>query len=376
MSAMAGLVAKALRSRRGRFWLATAGIGTSTLLVLVLAAAYRSVRASIAGYAGQTRVDLWVAPVGTDNLIRSSSLFSSQLADSARAVPGVAAASSIVRAFLTVKGRRGPDQRRMSLLGIGYEAPDGLGGPPAFAAGRAPRGLHEVALDRAAAHLLRVSVGDTVWVNGRAARVAGLTAQTNLLATQFLFGDIAAAGPASGVAGKASFIAIQLLPHADPEAVARMLSERLQDVDVFSREAFVANNLRAAATGFIPLLALIGILGVFAATVLVSLLLHGVVEDRRAEMAVLLALGAGATVVGRGLVRQGAKLVICGGLLGLALAIGLGWVLERTLPTVPLTFVWTDVTAILVLFAVFGLASTVLPILRLQHIDPLEAFRA
>jgi putative ABC transport system permease protein len=373
---MAGLVAKALRSRRGRFWLATAGIGTSTLLVLVLAAAYRSVRASIAGYAGQTGVDLWVAPAGTDNLIRSSSLFSSQLADSARAVPGVAAASSIVRAFLTVKGRRGPDQRRLSLLGIGYAAPAGLGGPPAFAAGRAPRGLHEVALDRAAAHLLRVTVGDTVWVNGRAARVAGLTAQTNLLATQFVFGDIAAAGPASGVAGKASFIAIQLLPHADPESVARILGERLPDVDVFSREAFVANNIRAAATGFIPLLALISILGVLAATVLVSLLLHGVVEDRRAEMAVLLALGAEATVVGAGLVRQGAKLVICGGLLGLALAIALRWVLERTLPTVPLTFVWTDVTAILALFVAFGLASTILPLLRLQHIDPLEAFRA
>jgi len=79
---MDALVGKALRSRRVRFWLATAGIATSTLLVLVLVAAYRSVRASVTGYAGQPGIDLWVAPVGTDNLIRSSSLFSSRLADS------------------------------------------------------------------------------------------------------------------------------------------------------------------------------------------------------------------------------------------------------------------------------------------------------
>ena len=372
---MGALVAKALRSRRVRFWLATAGIATSTLLVLVLAAAYRSVRASVAGYAGQPGIDLWVAPIGTDNLIRSSSLFSVQLVDSARALPGVVSVAPVVRAFLTVKGRRGPDQRRLTLLGIGYAAPDGLGGPPAFAAGRAPRGLHEVALDRAASHRLRIGLGDTAWVNGRAEKVVGLTAQTNLLATQFLFGDIAAAGPASGIAGKASFLAVRLAPDADPDSVARAIAERLPDVAVFTRATFVVNNLREVSSGFLPLLGLIGILGVSAATVLVTLLLYSVVEDRRAEMAVLLALGAEATLVARGVVRQAAKLVTLGGLLGLALAVGLGRILDLALPTVPLTFVSSDVVAVIAVFVGFGLAAAVLPVVRLHRIDPLEAFR-
>lgn len=372
---MTALVVKALRCRRTRFWLATAGIATSTLLVLVLAAAYRSVRASVAGYAGQPGIDVWIAPVGTDNLIRSSSLFPSRLADSARLVPGVAMASPIVRAFLTVKGRRGPGRRRLTLLGIGYAAPDGLGGPPQFAAGHAPHGLHEVAMDRAASHLLQAMVGDTVWVNGRAARVVGLTSQTNLLATQFVFGDISAAGPASGITGKASFLAIRLAPGVDPDSMVERLTERLPDVDAFTRATFVANNLREVASGFIPLLALIGILGLSAATVLVTLLLYGIVEDRRPEMAVLLALGAEATTVGRGVVRQAAYLVAAGCLLGLALAIALGWTLDRMLPTVPLTFVGRDVAFILGLFVVCGLGSAILPVVRLHRIDPLEAFR-
>ena len=373
---MIALVGKALRSRRTRFWLAAAGIAASTLLVLVLAAAYRSVRASVAGYAGQAGIDLWVAPVGTDNLIRSSSLFPSQLADTARLVPGVATASPIVRAFLTVKGRQGPARRRVTLLGIGYDAaPGGLGGPPVFAAGRAPHGLHEVAIDRAASHRLQADVGDTVWVNGRAARVVGLTSQTNLLATQFLFGDVTAAGPASGIAGKASVLAIRLTAGADLDSVARRLTERLQDVDVFTRAAFVTNNLREVASGFVPLLALIGILGISAATVLVTLLLYSIVEDRRPEMAVLLALGTEATAVGSGVVRQAATLVATGGLLGLALAIGLGWTLDRVLPTVPLTFVGTDVAFILGLFVVCGLGGAIVPVVRLHRIDPLEAFR-
>ncbi len=372
---MAALVGKALRSRRVRFWLATAGTATSTLLVLVLAAAYRSVRESVAGYAGQSGVDLWVAPVGTDNLIRSSSLFSSQLVDSARAVVGVLSVAPVVRAFLSVKGRRGPQQRRLTLLGIGYAAPDGLGGPPVFAAGHAPRGLHEVALDRAAAHRLRIGVGDTAWVNGRAEKVVGLTARTNLLATQFLFGDIAAAGPASGIGGKASFLAVRLAAGARPDSVAQTITERLPDVAVFTREAFVANNLREVSSGFLPLLALIGILGVSAATVLVTLLLYSVIEDRRAEMAVLLALGAEAMLVGRGVVRQAAKLLGLGGVMGLVLAVTLGRILDRALPTVPLTFATSDVVAVIAVFVVFGVAAAILPVLRLHRIDPLEAFR-
>jgi ABC-type antimicrobial peptide transport system permease subunit len=372
---MDALVGKALRSRRVRFWLATAGIATSTLLVLVLVAAYRSVRASVTGYAGQPGIDLWVAPVGTDNLIRSSSLFSSRLADSVGALPSVGAAAPVVRAFLTVRGGRGDDRRRLTLLGIGYPAPNGLGGPPRFAGGRAPHGLHEVALDRAAAHILRVGIRDTVWVNGRAAVVSGLTAQTNLLATQFVFGDIGAAGPASGIAGKASFLAVRLTPGANADAVARTIMEQFPDVVAFSRAAFVANNLREVSAGFLPLLALLGILGVSAATVLVTVLLYSLVEDRRAEMAVLLALGAEATLVGRGVVRQAAKLVTLGGLLGVALAVGLGWSLDRVLPTVPLTFAASDVAEVLVVFIVFGIGAAVVPVVRLHRIDPLEAFR-
>ena len=55
------LVRKALRSRRVRAVLAVAGIATSTLLVLVLFAAYRSPQQSIALYSAQPGIDLWVA---------------------------------------------------------------------------------------------------------------------------------------------------------------------------------------------------------------------------------------------------------------------------------------------------------------------------
>jgi hypothetical protein len=66
------LLLKALRGRRLRTALAVVGIGVVAQLVLVLFAVYRAPVASVRGYVGKGNVDLWIAPGGTDNLMRAS----------------------------------------------------------------------------------------------------------------------------------------------------------------------------------------------------------------------------------------------------------------------------------------------------------------
>ena len=68
------LIGRALRGRRARTALTVGGVAATTLLVLVLVAAHRSLARGVHAYAGQPGIDLWVAPAGTDNLIRSSGL--------------------------------------------------------------------------------------------------------------------------------------------------------------------------------------------------------------------------------------------------------------------------------------------------------------
>ena len=180
---MRRLLTKSLRGRRIRAVLAVAGIATCTLLVIIIASAFRSVRNAMTNYVGQEGFDLWIAPEGADNLIRGSFVSFVPIADvdSLRSVPGVAKADPILEAFLPVQlpGTKDP-RKRLTLLTVGYRSPDGLGGAPAYFEGRAPKRANEVSLDRAAAYRLGVNIGDTIEVSGYRAIVSGLTVGATL----------------------------------------------------------------------------------------------------------------------------------------------------------------------------------------------------
>ncbi len=373
---MIGLLARALRGRRLRTALAIAGIATSALLVTMLAAAFRGVRTAMRDYAGQPSVDLWVAPAGTDNLIRGSfaSMIPLPVVDSIGALPGVTRADPILKLFLPVRrpGVTDPD-RTVTLLVIAYRTPAGLGGPPVVAEGRPPQGSSGVALDRAAAYRLHGGISDTVMVGPERVVVVALTRGTNILASQFLFGDYAAAAMALGIRG-ASMAVVRAAPGHATE-VARTIERRFPTLHAYSRQAFVRANEREVLAGFLPLVALVAILGIGAACVLVGLLVLSIADERRGEIAVLMALGAGDARIRGAVVAHAAVLLVFGIALGLVLAGALALALDRTRPTIPLTFSPWDGLLVAAAFGLAGVAASVVPALQLRRIDVLEAVR-
>ena len=159
------------------------------------------------------------------------------------------------------------------------------------------------------------------------------------------------------------------------EEVARRIRERLPRASVVTREAFLANNLYEATSGFRPILLLVAGLGLAVAGVFVALLTQGLVEDRRRDVAVLLALGASGATVIRGALQHLVGVMTLGCVAGFALARAVGWILDTYLPTMTLTFRMLDAAVVGALFLLTGIVSALMPILRLQRVDPLEAFR-
>ena len=375
--ALSRLTRFALRPRRARTVLALFGVATSSLLVLVLFAAFRNPAAALTAYATQPGLDVWVTPAGTDNFVRTSGFLPAGLVDDVRAIDGVAATDPLVRIFVrAVPLDPGPrEDRGVMLLAVGYRVPDGLGGPPSFLTGRAPRGNGEVAVDRAAAFRLDVTLGDTLLVNGVEVRVVGLTQGTNLLITQLLFFDVAVAESTSGLEDQVSFVAVSSKT-ADSQSLVRRIKEEFPGVNVMSTGAFVRNSVRESASGFEPVLALIAVLGLLAAAVLIALLLQGLVEDRRAEIAVLAAMGMSANRIGADIVLNASMLVGAGVVIGGGSSLGLQVALDRALPTVQLTFMPADVAITLGAFFLAGVVGALLPVLRLSAIEPIEAFQS
>lgn len=368
------LLAKAVRSRRGRALLAIAGVAGSTLLVLVLLAAYRSVTGGISAYLLGTRADVWVAPRGTDNLIRSSGFLPADWAEKVRAVPGVARVDPILRAFVAVQPAAG-GQERATLLTIAHRTPDGLGSPPLLDAGRQVATADEVVIDRAAAFRLGVACGATLDVGGERLVLVGVSRGTNLLATQLAFAEYGRAEEVFGTFGRASFLLVRLAARTGDAEVARRIQAVLPQASVFTRGQFVANNLREVAAGFVPLLLLLTMLGLVVAAMLVGLLVQGLVEDRRGDLAVLLALGGSGDALTRSVLGHVAALVLAGAGSGALASRVLGVTLDHFVPTIDLAFRALDVGVVVAVFLAAGLLAAALPVLRLRRIDPLEAFR-
>jgi ABC-type antimicrobial peptide transport system permease subunit len=232
-----------------------------------------------------------------------------------------------------------------------------------------------VAIDRAAAHRLGVAVGDTVSVANRNIAVVGITRGTNLLATQFLFADLAASALSADTRDKTSFVVAQLAPGSAPEEVVATITARFPEMLAQTRAEFLANNQTEISSGFVPLLGLMGGLGVIAAAVLVSLLVSGATAERHEDIVVVLAVGAGAPAVLRGILRGTLRQVALGCGIGVLMAFSLASALDRWFPEIPLTLTALDIVAVVAIFAVASVVGATVPLLALQSVDPMEAFR-
>jgi putative ABC transport system permease protein len=366
---------RALKSRRIRAALAIAGVAASTLLFLVLLASYHALSTGVASYTGQSGLDLWLTPRGTDNLIRSSGLMPAEIVERAR-VRGVVDTAPLVRVFVRAENVANADVRPINLLAIGYRAPGGLGGPPALRSGRAPRGEQEVAVDRAAAYRLAVRVGERIRLNGIELRVVGLTSGTNLLATQFVFVDEPLAERLGNYVKQVSFVAVTLEPGARVSDVRARLGQLDAGLSVHTRADFVTNNLAEVTAGFRPLQILVSGVGMLVSAALIALLIQSAVDDKKRDIAVLLAMGASVRRVAAAALAHAVLLVLIGSALGALAAAALEAAAEHWFPTAELELRVSDVVLALSISPVVSMAAAAWPLLRLRRIDPVEAFRA
>jgi putative ABC transport system permease protein len=112
------------------------------------------------------------------------------------------------------------------------------------------------------------------------------------------------------------------------------------------------------------LLAAIGIYGLLAYTV----------AQRTREIGVRMALGADVKSVGQMVLKDVARLVGVGVLVGLPLAFGMGRLVDSMLYGVK-TFAFLTVAGALLVIVVVALGAALLPVRRAASVDPLVALR-
>lgn len=157
-----------LKQHRGRFIATVFGVGLLFTIVLAMNGLYRGNIQEGLALIKSTNPDLWIVERGRGGPFNEQSTLPEHYSYSVQTTPGVAQASGFI--YYSVERRIGGQSRHFSI--IGYEAPDGLGGPKRMLAGR---GISNAHYEMVAHPKLGVRLGEQVALGLHTYTVVGLT---------------------------------------------------------------------------------------------------------------------------------------------------------------------------------------------------------
>ena len=157
-----------LKQHRGRFIATVFGVGLLFTIVLAMNGLYRGNIQEGLALIKATNPDLWVVERNRGGPFNEQSTLPEQYRYSVQTTPGVEQASSFI--YYSVERRIGGQSRHFSI--IGYDAPNGLGGPRSILAGR---GISHAHYEMVAHPKLGVRLGEQVALGLHTYTVVGLT---------------------------------------------------------------------------------------------------------------------------------------------------------------------------------------------------------
>ena len=356
-----------------RFVVTVSGVGVALSLMLFLAGVYGGVKAESNGYVSSRPVDVWVAQSNSTNLIRSTSFLDLYWLDTLRESPSVGSIAPLLRLIttLTIRGT----VYTQFVCGIEPGVPATR---PTMVIGSGSLGPGEMLVDLAFARRAGLQVGDTVLVQERPFRVAGISTGTNAVVTQFTFISMADARALLPKALReiASFLLVSARPGVSTAALVAELRELAPSLNVFTADEFTRNNLDEMRTGMLPILGTVALFGGAVGVAVLTLLLYGSMLERREDYALLKAIGASRPFLRLLVFRQCLAAVIWGYGVGLLIYAVMKPVLVRVVPILTISLSWPDAALIGLAAIVMGLLGAWLPLGRLEQIYPGEVFRA
>jgi putative ABC transport system permease protein len=352
-----------------RLGLTAAGVALAVLLTVFLAGVYRGALSGSLRYIEEADADVWVGRSGTWNLMRSSGLLPQKTRERIARVPGVLRVEPMLAALAPAS----VDGGRRTLLVIGLWPGAAASRPRLLVEGTGVPKPGEVVIDRAFATRARLRMGDSLTLADHRLRIAGITRETNLLVTQYAFVSREDLARLLGLGESATFFLVRARDGA-AAGLARRIEARVPGVAAFDRDTFLANNRREIASGFLPVLWAIALLGLAVGGTVVALMTYVAVLEKRADYALLGAGGGGGR--GRGVVRpRPPPAALLGGAGGLVLLAALAWSMPHLVPELELRLEPLVLGAALLGTLLMAALGALIPARLATRISPLEALR-
>jgi len=358
-----------LLSEKGRLAMSAGGVAVSVLLVLVVLALYR-------GFSriGETFEvlpgELWVAQQGTTDPFHSVSLVSDQDIASVAQAPGVAGVVPVlVRQMSFTIGAREGSARLIALDMPSSAMPSDL-----VERYLPPPGV--VIVDQILAQKDGLHEGDAVRFGGQFLTIGPVQPRSTEAFEPFAFVNFVDAQRIFGGEGTVTFGMLFVQPGADATAVSASIEASLPGLQVFTRKEFASAIRKEIDESFLPIISIILAIGFTVGGAVVSLTIYTGVIERSREFGVMKAVGASATFLYRIVLSQSFFVTAFGSVFGLALALVVARLAQQAVPDFATQFRITDIAAVLAGTAVMAAAASLLPVHRINSIDPAMVFKA
>ena len=273
--------------------------------------------------------------------------------------------------------RAGTPGQLLSIIGINGD-PSAVPGMLALDSGRWLRGGNEIVLGRTLARQRSFNIGDIVRLNGTSFTVVGigtLRGFSSFGQSSVAYMDFSALTQHAQLGNVLNVVAIQT---NQPDRVKQRLDD-LGGLNSWTPQQLVAKAQQANSSGiaidWVLIILTLGIAGLFVNT----MLNHSVVE-RRAEFAVLRAIGFPAAWIVFTVALEAVTITVAAGLLAVLISLGMGALINGLVANqYGLESLYrADASLFLVIFgmaAALGVVSGVMPARKAASVDPVEVLR-
>jgi putative ABC transport system permease protein len=340
--------------------------------MLFLIGVYEGVKNGSTKYVLTTPAEIWVCQKNSTNLLRSSSFMRSSIGTEIQRVKGVGKVAGILRIIATAQ----INKKTVTLFIFGFDPKSSIGAPSTLIRGTSAIGPGAIILDKAFAAKQKLTVGDSLHIQGRNFRVSGISSGTNALVAQFAFTTLEDAQRLIGFPGIISFYLVNTDGTIDDHTLVDSLEKQFPNLAIFNKHEFVQNNRAEMETGVLPLLWTIVIFGTLVGTVIITLMLYGSILERREEYALLKAIGASHKFLVLLVIKQSLLGSLIGFICGFLLNMILTPLLIKMVPEISLMFTWQAFSIIFLISIAMGVIGSWAPLRKLARIYPAEVFRA
>lgn len=321
---MALLARRNLFHDRVRFVVTLTGIVFALVLIIIQFGLFLGFTTTTSNNIDHSNADLWIVFHGV-GYFDTSRAFSERKFYQVLGTPGVQQAEKYMQGFANWKR---PDGRMENIQIIGFRPGSGLGEPWNISEGHVDDAKQEdaVLVDDLYKEKLGVSrIGDRVEIGRRRARVVGFTHGIRSFTTSpFVYTAFKNSenytNPVSKE-GDLSYILVKAAPGTTPGELRKRLSERVTDVDIYTREEFSERTrfywMFTTGAGLAVLTA--ALMGLIVGVAVVAQTIYAATMDHIREYGTLKAMGATNRYLYRVLIEQAVWSAVLG--YGLAMVV-------------------------------------------------------